>query len=101
MPRLRVELAPQALLDLEDIADFIARDNPNAALRWVDRLVDCAQRVGALPRSGRVVPEIGDPNIREVRLRTYRIIYRIEARRVLVLTVIEGHRRLRPDLRKR
>jgi toxin ParE1/3/4 len=100
VPKLRVELSPQALLDLEDIADYIARDNPSAALRWVDRLVARAQRLGAVPRSGRVVPEIGDSDVREVLLRSYRIIYRIEARRVLVLTVIEGHRRLRRDLRR-
>ena len=95
MPRLRVELSLQALLDLEDIADFISRDDPRAAVRWVDRLVGRARRVGVAPRSGRVVPEIGEPEVREVLLRSYRIIYRIEPRRILVLTVIEGHRRLR------
>jgi hypothetical protein len=42
-----------------------------------------------------VVPEVGDPDIREVFLRTYRIIYRIEPDRILVLTIFEGHRRLR------
>lgn len=94
MPALRVELSPQALLDLEGIADFIARDDLDTALSWVDRLIDRAQRVGAVPRSGRVVPEVGDPDIREVLLRTYRIVYRIEPRRILVLTVIEGHRQL-------
>jgi len=74
VPALRVELSPQALLDLEEIADFIARDNLDAALSWVDRLIEPAQRVGAVPRSGRIVPEIGDPVVREVLLRTYRII---------------------------
>lgn len=94
MPALRVELSSQALLDLEEIADFIARDDLDAALSWVDRLVERAQRVGAVHRSGRVVPEVGDAEIREVLLRTYRIIYRIEQRRILVLTVIEGRRQL-------
>ena len=95
MPKLRVELSPQALLDLEDISDFIARDSPRAALQWVDRLVARAKRVGQHARSGRIVPEIDDPDVREVFLKTYRIIYRVEPRRVLVLTVIEGHRQLR------
>jgi toxin ParE1/3/4 len=94
VPALRVELSPQALLDLEEIASFIARDDLDAALSWVDRLVERAQRVGAVPRSGRIVPEVGEPEIREVLLRTYRIIYCIESRRILVLTVIEGRRQL-------
>jgi toxin ParE1/3/4 len=95
VPALRVELSPRALLDLEEIADFIARDDVDTALSWVDRLIDRAQRLGAVPRSGRVVPEVRDPEIREVLLRTDRIIYRIEPRRILVLTVIEGHRQLK------
>lgn len=96
MPKLRVELSPQALLDVEDIADFIGRDDPRAAMRFVDRLVLRARRVGAVPRSGRIVPEFGDPDLREVLVQTYRIIYRIEARRVLILTVIEGRQLLNP-----
>jgi plasmid stabilization system protein ParE len=94
VPALRVELSLQALLDLEEIPDFIARDDLDAALSWIDRLVERAQRVGAVPRSGRIVREVGDPEIREVLLRTCRIIYRVEPRRVLVLTVIEGRRQL-------
>jgi hypothetical protein len=38
---------------------------------------------------------LSDPDVREVFLRTYRIIYRIEPARILVLTIFEGHRRLR------
>jgi mRNA-degrading endonuclease RelE of RelBE toxin-antitoxin system len=41
------------------------------------------------------VPEVGDPKIREVLVGGYRVIYRLEQKRLLVLTVIEGHRRLR------
>jgi hypothetical protein len=42
-----------------------------------------------------MVPEVEDPDIREVFLKSYRIVYRVEARRILVLTVFEGHRKLR------
>lgn len=91
----RVEFSPQALLDLEEIADFIAEDNPDAAERWVERLTTTAEKVGTHPEVGRVVPEYAVDEVREVFLRTYRIIYRVESSRVLVLTVIEGHRRLR------
>jgi addiction module RelE/StbE family toxin len=92
---VRVEYAPRARDDLDSIWEFIARDNEAAATRWIETLLEAAERAGAHPRAGRVVPEIGDPSIREIIHRGYRIVYRIDARRVIVLTVLEGHRRLR------
>src|SRR2546430_2489553 len=92
---MRTEFSPQALADLDAIALYIARDDPEAALAWVDKLVDRAERAARPPRGARIVPEWGDPDIREVFLKTYRIIYRIEAARILVLTVFEGHHLLR------
>ena len=92
---MKTDFSPTAIADLEDIALYIARDNPRAAEAWVDKLVDRAEKAAFQPRGGRVVPEVDDPDIREVFLRTYRIIYRIEPKRILVLTIIEGHQRLR------
>ena len=92
---MRVDFSPTAEADLEAIALYIARDNPRAAEAWVDRLVESARKAAVAPLAGRVVPEVRDPDIREVFLRTYRIIYRIEPERILVLTIVEGHRRLR------
>jgi addiction module RelE/StbE family toxin len=93
--RLKVEFSPAALYDLEDIADYIAQDNPIAAEQWVDKLMAAAQKVASHPRSGRSVPEVADPKIREVIVGAYRVVYRVAEHRLLVLTVIEGHRRLR------
>ena len=96
MPKpLKVEFSPTALFDLEDIANYIARDNPIAAERWVDKLVAAAEKAASHPRSGRAVPEVEDQKIREVIVGEYRVIYRVDEKRLLVLTVIEGHRRLR------
>jgi addiction module RelE/StbE family toxin len=92
---VKTDFSPTAIADLEEIASYIARDNPRAAEAWVDKLVDRAELAALQPRGGRVVPEVGDPDIREVFLRTYRIIYRIDPDRILVLTIFEGHRRLR------
>jgi toxin ParE1/3/4 len=92
---MKTDFSPAALADLEEIGLYIARDNPRAAEVWVDKLVDRAERAALQPRGGRVVPEMGDPDIREVFLRTYRIIYRVEPDRILVLTIMEGHHRLR------
>ncbi len=43
---------------------------------------------------GRTVPEVEEETIRELLLHNYRIIYRVEADRILVLTIIHGARDL-------
>jgi addiction module RelE/StbE family toxin len=92
---MRLEWSPQARSDLEAIEDYIARDDPRAAAAWTERLIERAEKATATPRGGRMVPEWKDPEIREVLLRTYRIIYRIEADCLRILTVFEGHKRLK------
>jgi plasmid stabilization system protein ParE len=47
--------------------------------------------------AGRYVPERHREHIREVFLRSYRIIYRNQGSEILILIVLEGHRLLRPD----
>ncbi len=47
-----------------------------------------------MPRAGRVVPELGLEEIREVFLGKYRIVYRLVEGGIEVLTVFEGHRQL-------
>ena len=87
---------PRAIADLETIGEYIALDSPEAARRWVVELMAAAERAGHVPFAGRRVPEHARDDIREVLERTYRIVYRITAERVEVLTVFEGHRLL-PD----
>jgi plasmid stabilization system protein ParE len=82
--------------NLVGIEEFIARDSLERAVRFVDALIDHAEAILAdNPRSGRTVPEIGNPDIRELIYRGYRIVYRLSGNRVEILTVFEGHRLLR------
>ena len=93
---MRVDVSPEAQRDLAGIADYIARDDSMAAERWVALLEVAALAVGDNPRMGRVVPELRNERVREVLVRNYRVVYLIEPRRILVLTVFHGSRRLRP-----
>jgi toxin ParE1/3/4 len=82
--------------NLFDIEDFIARDSLERAVRFVDALLDHVEAILTdNPRSGRTVPEIGNPDIRELIYRGYRIVYRLNSDRIDILTVFEGHRLLR------
>jgi len=82
--------------DLLAIGEYIARDNRTAARAWVERLRDRARKAAQAPLTGRVVPELGRDDVREVFLRTYRIVYRVREDEIHVLTVFEGHRLLPP-----
>ena len=44
-----------------------------------------------MPLAGRVVPERARQDVREVFVRTYRIVYRVRESGILVLTIFEGH----------
>ncbi len=84
----------RAYADLVQVGDFIARDNPAAAERMVKLLMAAAEKVRATPRAGRRVPELRRDDLRELVVRGYRLVYRLRADRLTVLTVFERHRLL-------
>lgn len=94
----RLRWSKRAETDLEEIYDYIAGDDPVAAARWVEKLLERARKAAMMPFTGRVVPELKREDLREVLVRTYRIVYRITAREVQVITVFEGHRLFPPDV---
>jgi toxin ParE1/3/4 len=92
---MKLRWTGRARRDLIEIGRYIARDKPGAARRWVERLRSTAKKAAKQPLAGRRIPELGNDNVREVLLGQYRIVYQIQKREIRVLTVIEGHRRLR------
>lgn len=70
--------SPAARDDLHDIVTFIARDNPNRAMSFGYGLISETDRLKDFPESGRVVPEYRNDNIREILIRPYRIVYRVD-----------------------
>src|SRR5262249_39937873 len=89
----------RAEADLEAISDYIAADDPVAAARWAEKLLERARKAALLPFGSRVVPEFKMEDLPEVQLRTYRIVYRIRGHEVEVLTVFEGHRLFPAEVR--
>ena len=90
-PRVvQVFWTPQAVADLEAIRDFIARDSPRHADLTAANIRRAVGRLQTFPRSGRVVAELGDPDIREVIVGTYRVVYLLRSIRAEILTVFHG-----------
>ncbi|MBN2350748.1 MAG: type II toxin-antitoxin system RelE/ParE family toxin [Bacteroidales bacterium] len=87
----------RSLNDLEDIADFIAKDSPKYAKITLEGLIREALRLEKNPLIGRVVPEVNQENFRELIYGNYRIIYNHDKGKVNILTVHHSAR----DLRKR
>jgi plasmid stabilization system protein ParE len=73
-------------VDSEHYASLFAID----VLSAVDRLID-------FPYSGRSVPELNDPAIREILFGSYRIVYRVKSDMVELLTVYHGLQLLDPS----
>lgn len=95
---MKLVWSARANRDLVQIANYIALDNPDAAIKWVDRLRERARQAASMPRAGRMVPEAESGDVREVFLQTYRLIYRIERKQIVVLAVVEGHRAITGEL---
>ena len=91
---MKIVWSPLALLQADEISCYIAEDNLSAAERWLMGLFDQVDRLADYPESGRPVPEIRRSEVRELVYGEYRIIYRIRAATVAILTVRHGRRLL-------
>ena len=60
----------------------------------VDAAIDLAQSIAEQPKIGRIVPELGDPDIRERFLYSYRMLYAITPERIEIVAMIHGRRLL-------
>lgn len=78
------------LEDVEAIAAYVARDSPFYATVVVARIVAAPRKLEQFPFAGRIVPEVGQETVREIFAYSYRIMYRVEADRVTVATVVHG-----------
>jgi toxin ParE1/3/4 len=92
----RVVWTRPARNDLREIRTYIAQDSPRYARVVVARLVAAVRRLREYPLSGRVVPELARPTIREVIAGAYRIVYRVTPGAIQILAVVHGARRFPP-----
>lgn len=87
---MKIIWSPLAVDRASEIAEYIAQDNPTAAENWVNALFTHVEQLKKFPESGRIIPEINNYFIRELIYGNYRIIYRIEEKRVSILTIRHG-----------
>jgi len=92
-----IAMRNRGMIDPDNIEEYIARDNPTAAIKFVDELITIGESIVNKPEKGRIVPELSIDNIREIIHKNYRIVYIIKKNSIDILTVFEAHRLLRKD----
>ncbi len=92
---MRISFAASAVADLEAIRTWYAEQQvPEVGERLLREVVAHVERLADFPESGRVVPEFGLAQLREIIHPPLRIVYRIDAERVRVVRVWRSERRL-------
>jgi plasmid stabilization system protein ParE len=92
---IAIRWSPEAADDLASIRSFIARDSEHYATLVVQRIVTAIELLTTSPKMGRVVPELRNPDVRELIVGAYRIVYRQRLDAVEIVTIFHGARLFR------
>ncbi|MEW5953498.1 MAG: type II toxin-antitoxin system RelE/ParE family toxin [Bacillota bacterium] len=95
MSKKKFFLTKQAALDLQEIMEYIARDSIDNAIGFVDELFEICRNIPDFPERGRIVPEVRQPQIREIIHNNYRLVYAIREEKVFILQVFNAARLFR------
>jgi toxin ParE1/3/4 len=87
---MKVDITSAAEADLEEIADYIARDNPVRALSFVRELYERCLDIAEMPAAWPIVPRYEHHGIRRRVHGRYLIFYRVSADCITILHVLNG-----------
>ena len=65
----------QAIDDLASIEDYLSASSKKQAELMVDAILQAVALLEQFPEIGRIVPEMGLPNLRELIVKKYRVVY--------------------------
>ncbi len=94
-------LAPEALQDLQDVWDFIARDSPEAASRVQEELFKAFERLAKMPGQGHQRQDLTDKPVLFFAVRSYLVVYRPDTSPLQIVGVLHGARDVPTLLRER
>ena len=79
---------------LDDAVAYRARDSRPAAERLLIEALARTSSLDAFGERGRVVPEFNEPNVRELLVQRYRMLYEVTPSEIHILAFIHGARDL-------
>ena len=89
---MKVSFADAALRELEEIGDYIARDDPRRAKTFVEEMREKCVGIGEFPQGYPLVERHTHSMIRKRSYRSYLIFYRVIASRVEIIHVLHSAR---------
>jgi addiction module RelE/StbE family toxin len=104
MEKHTVNITQNAENDLNEIVEYISQNNPQTALKILEKIQNKIKTLDHFPYRGGYVPELLEKNIKEYRqlLETpWKIIYKVENEQVTILTIIDSRRNLQDILIKK
>jgi toxin ParE1/3/4 len=90
----RIIFSKIARFDLKEIIEYIKRDSIKYALLEKKKIIEAIEKLETQPYLGRVVPELGNSEIRELIFRNYRIVYQTVSKGQIDILSIHHHSRL-------
>ncbi len=96
MPRKKtITFTASALKDMGAIRSWYADQQvPAIGEKLLREIISLVERLSAFPENGRIVPEFGIVNLREIICSPFRIIYRLDDNKVRVIRVWRRERQL-------
>jgi toxin ParE1/3/4 len=89
----KIKWTNRALKDLNSIFDYIASDSLFYAERFTRSLINSTLKLEKMPKSGRIIPEFAQDNLREIIYHNYRIVYKIiNSETIDILSIIHSSR---------
>lgn len=84
---MKIVWSPLSFERLENIYEFISDKDTVAAKNLINRIFEKVESLNRFPERGRKVPETNRNDIREIFESEFRIIYKVETKRVVILTI--------------
>jgi plasmid stabilization system protein ParE len=95
-PKRTITFAASAFDDLESIrAWYRDQQVPDVGNKLLGEIVSQVEKLADFPESGRIVPEFGITNLREVIHPPYRIVYRLDGHQIKIISVWRSERLLK------
>lgn len=85
-------LHPETYTDLQEIADYIAAESPDAAGRVINKIFDAIEMLAPFPHQGYRRPDLTSRPLRFWRVHNYLIAYAPDEHPLWVVAVMHGHR---------
>lgn len=92
--------SPEVAEDIDSIVEYISQDSLFYAQSIVLKILETSRSIKKFPLIGRIVPEIGNENIREIFIYSYRLVYQLTNETIFIVAIIHGKRLLK-DIRER